>query len=326
MVRYAHYTAAHPTLSPAQVAHNAQVQAAESLPRYHYLRAAVTGAYDLEPSEDDPSLTTLNFARYAGHDLVPLYNLRLQPNADGSMHPEDLQIYNEELFMNWKAREGGILCTVRLYKQFWSMVLSYNSPARTTGSAARDALFDGWRGAGFPEAMIPCMWFARPCGCMDPECQYKHDEETTRRDKDSVYAWRRAQCNKLTAADVATFRDADPITLSPGDDGYIVRQIQLDMTHPEPNICWNPACPQGLNVHPDASRSLQWCSICKVVSYCSKGCQRRHWRAHKGDCHPYEEIIANDDLWSIVGRRKGLQKNGMFLAEENGNLSLTVTP
>lgn len=103
---------------------------------------------------------------------------------------------------------------------------------------------------------------------MDPHCQYQHDAETTQRDKALVHAWRRARCSKLTGEDIETFRNADPVSLSPVDDGFIVEQIQNLMEYPEPAICWNAGCSK-LDNHPEAARLLKRCSRCLVVSYCS---------------------------------------------------------
>ncbi|KZV66960.1 hypothetical protein PENSPDRAFT_755313 [Peniophora sp. CONT] len=323
MARYTHHTTDHPSLSTAELAASAQNQVEESLPRYHYLRAAVTGAYEIERANPVPSLVTLKFERYEDYDLEPLLDLKVSPNADGSVHPDDLKMYKEELFGNWKVREAGILYVMRMYRQFWNMLLSYNSPARTTGLHAWDAMFDEWKDAGCPMEMVPCMWFARPCGCMDPACQFLHDAESTRRDKALVHVWRRAQCGKLTAEDIAALRDADPTATSPGDDGFIVRKIQLHIEHPEPAKCWNPACSE-LNSHPNAA--VQYCSCCQVVSYCSRNCQLQHWRAHKRDCRPYEQIIHDDDLWSRIGCRNGLQRNGSIVRDDSRGLRVTMPP
>lgn len=35
------------------------------------------------------------------------------------------------------------------------------------------------------------------------------------------------------------------------------------------------------------------CSKCHTVYYCSKSCQRKHWKEHKPDCHPIETMCAS---------------------------------
>ncbi|KAH7882566.1 ankyrin repeat-containing domain protein [Phlebopus sp. FC_14] len=35
------------------------------------------------------------------------------------------------------------------------------------------------------------------------------------------------------------------------------------------------------------SGGLKQCARCHVVRYCSKECQRAHWKTHKADCHPF---------------------------------------
>lgn len=38
---------------------------------------------------------------------------------------------------------------------------------------------------------------------------------------------------------------------------------------------------------------LYRCSRCQSVYYCSKDCQRKHWKAHKQECAPVEEMRAS---------------------------------
>jgi hypothetical protein len=39
------------------------------------------------------------------------------------------------------------------------------------------------------------------------------------------------------------------------------------------------------------SLAYQLCGRCRGIYYCSKECQKQHWREHKKDCKPHEEMI-----------------------------------
>ena len=47
-----------------------------------------------------------------------------------------------------------------------------------------------------------------------------------------------------------------------------------------------PTC--AFCAHPGATRR---CGRCKAVNYCSPGCQREHWRAHKDTCAPHATFV-----------------------------------
>lgn len=62
---------------------------------------------------------------------------------------------------------------------------------------------------------------------MDTSCSFKHDAEAAKKDKDLVYAFRRAQVGKLTEADIKAFPlDANAAECSPADDGWTFEHIQ----------------------------------------------------------------------------------------------------
>ena len=44
------------------------------------------------------------------------------------------------------------------------------------------------------------------------------------------------------------------------------------------------------------------CSVCTVVNYCSKSCQRAHWKQHRRSCAPKSTPLAECDLY--LGRCK----------------------
>ncbi|ORY44018.1 hypothetical protein BCR33DRAFT_233483 [Rhizoclosmatium globosum] len=55
----------------------------------------------------------------------------------------------------------------------------------------------------------------------------------------------------------------------------------------------------------DAQRKLEYCAACKTVKYCSKECQRVHWKAgHKRCCRPAQDLRKGDivQLQGLVAR------------------------
>ncbi|KDR66055.1 hypothetical protein GALMADRAFT_232756 [Galerina marginata CBS 339.88] len=57
------------------------------------------------------------------------------------------------------------------------------------------------------------------------------------------------------------------------------------------------------------------CSECRLVSYCSKECQKAHWKLHKGDCKNPMRSESWVPAWSREGRRPSFISN-MSLGEE----------
>ncbi|KZV66966.1 hypothetical protein PENSPDRAFT_688564 [Peniophora sp. CONT] len=334
MAPYTHYKTYPPPLDRTKARAQGERQAEQNLERYHYLRAAATKAYDIEqlqpgdhknPNPMPFMRQGLVFDRYRLRNLKPLRGMKLHPFEDGSIHPGDIKMYIAEFFGNWKVREAGIMYAIMEQRPFWNMMLNYHSPAGTTGVPAWDKLFKEWEASGFPKNMIQCMYFARESGCLDSKCPFQHDTETTKRDKDLVYAWRRAQCGQLTQEDIKAIRDVIPSDYSPGDAGYIIEEIQRYIKDPDPPTCWNAGC-RRVEDQPEIGQLLQRCSRCKVVTYCSADCQKKHWREHKKDCHPYEQIILDDELWSRMGTRKGLQRSGNYAKDDREGITVSISP
>lgn len=69
--------------------------------------------------------------------------------------------------------------------------------------------------------------------------------------------------------------------------------------------CNNMACKKG--------RKTRLCSGCKIVEYCSSGCQRKDWYFHKHVCHP-----------SLSARLRGLC-NLLSKYKEYGDISSVTT-
>ncbi|KAK4116597.1 hypothetical protein N656DRAFT_701743 [Canariomyces notabilis] len=57
----------------------------------------------------------------------------------------------------------------------------------------------------------------------------------------------------------------------------------------QPAKCSNPECPTP--VSESESPSLQRCSRCRTISYCSRDCQVAHWSVHKPACTRPNYII-----------------------------------
>ncbi|KAF9239784.1 hypothetical protein BU15DRAFT_46298 [Melanogaster broomeanus] len=59
------------------------------------------------------------------------------------------------------------------------------------------------------------------------------------------------------------------------------------------------------------------CSACKLVSYCSKECQKIHWKIHKRDCNDSIRSSEWKPAWIVEGRQPTfIDKTNMSTAEE----------
>ena len=160
--RFVQQTSLDRTLQKAVYAQG-QKQAALALERFHYLRAAVTGAYTLTDVPPDFSRGQLfarkglEFAAYDGAALPPVLGVKLHPRPDGTVHPEDLALYARGFRACWKMREGGVLYCLGDERAFWNMVLNYHSRAATTGRKDWDRLFAALKRSGFDKGLVPCM-------------------------------------------------------------------------------------------------------------------------------------------------------------------------
>ncbi|KAF7792041.1 hypothetical protein EIP86_003068 [Pleurotus ostreatoroseus] len=147
-------------------------------------------------------LSSKNTREYKPFKLEPVIGVKLHPRDDGTIHPEDIKVYVDMFRSNWKCREGGILRCIEEQREFWNMILNYHSTARTTGIKAWDRLFDRLKRNQFDKGMIPCMWFAREAGCLDPKCEFLHDKEACERDREKVLEKRRVALGKPTMRDI----------------------------------------------------------------------------------------------------------------------------
>lgn len=134
-----------------------------SLERYHYLRAAIRGDFDVTTVPPDFSRAQLFprqgvlFDRYQPYSLKSVLGIKLHPREDGTVHPEDLALYARGLRESWKCREAEILYCLAEGREFWNMVLNYHSAAATTGYKPWDRLFAALKRNDFDKSIIPCM-------------------------------------------------------------------------------------------------------------------------------------------------------------------------
>lgn len=224
--RFTHDTTVSPQNKPSWY-QLGQRQAKLANERYHFLRAAITGKFALTEVPGDFSRGQLFpragilFDQYTAFKLEPVVGVKLHPRDDGTIHPEDLEVYVRSLRNNWKSRQGGILYCIGEAREFWNMILNYRSSAQTTGWKVWDRLFNRLKENGFDKGRVPCMvripqasspignlhdvrqFFATEAGCLDPQCPFLHDEAACIRDREKVLSKRRWKLGKPTGRDIA---------------------------------------------------------------------------------------------------------------------------
>ncbi|KAI0310413.1 hypothetical protein OF83DRAFT_1070571 [Amylostereum chailletii] len=312
-----------------------QKQAEISIQRYHYLCAAVSKAYELTTVPADINRGQLFprqgiiFKAYKHYNLDPVLGIKLHPREDGTIHPGDVEVYNDTLRLSWKIREAGVMYAVAESREFWNLVLNYHSKAATTGIKSWDRLFAKLKKSNFDKGLVPCMFFARESGCQDPKCQFKHDKEACMLDRERVLMKRRVVLGRPTARDISIYQTrelrAHRASQSQKTPASSLSSTALAILDDE-NDDDEPLEPEIQKIYDDASNiksvcgysecltvkmksqkdvTMKNCSRCQAVKYCSAKCQAADWRRHKKDCMPFEEIVENDDLWNSFGARKG---------------------
>jgi hypothetical protein len=161
-----------------------QQQAELSITRYHTLIAALTkkftytdaprnahGGYLNLPNNPEPAGThiidasalvpgsrqTIDLSSYQAYKLEPIFNVKLHPREDGTIHPKDLSAYRDVFEDNWKTQEGGILYCLAESREFWNCLMSYHGPIKSTGIEEWDELFHRLELTGHAKNIIPCM-------------------------------------------------------------------------------------------------------------------------------------------------------------------------
>lgn len=87
------------------------------------------------------------------------------------------------------------------------------------------------------------------------------------------------------------------------------------------HTCGAPGCDQRER---DLGRRLQRCAACGVLQYCSKECQKRHWKAdeasHKAVCARIKAlapVLDDDDAFARTTRAQGLKIEDMAFIYDN---------
>ena len=134
-----------------------------SIGRYHYVCAALQKAYRVTtvPAQEVYGATFdrqgLIFDAYTAYKLKPILGVKLHPSEEGTIDPEDLTIYVDSFEQNWKSMEGGIMYWVEQRREFWNMVLNYNSSSATMGRKEWDDLFSALKTNNYDKGLVPCM-------------------------------------------------------------------------------------------------------------------------------------------------------------------------
>ncbi|KII96193.1 hypothetical protein PLICRDRAFT_35140 [Plicaturopsis crispa FD-325 SS-3] len=256
----------------------------------------------------------ISFGPYKDARLPAIEGVKLHPRTDGSIHPEDLGGYTRGFKENWKVQEGGVMYALAESREFWNCMLNYHSPAGTTGIAEWDKLFYTLKTTGFPKNIVPCMFFGREAGCLDPDCPFLHDRDAVLASRERVLAARRKQFDykrKPTPHQVMA-RQRLLLSRHAGTDharrdamltsGWVDRETKGDKAY-----CANPECLEPWKESQEHS-PLKACTGCKFTMYCSRECQVKDWKRHKKEpCAPIEKLVADDDMWNPFGMRKGTE-------------------
>lgn len=95
---------------------------------YHYLCAAIQGAYTLITVPPDFSRSRfitqpgILFDNYGPYNLKPLLGIEVRLQKDGTVPPEYLKDYARSVRDDWKCREGGILNCLFEELELWNVV------------------------------------------------------------------------------------------------------------------------------------------------------------------------------------------------------------
>lgn len=130
---------------------------------YHYLCAAVTHAYaiDEERTRNEPPSRQdyLEFSRYTAYQLdkVTLAGYVGPPLPPPKSNAHKIRPYVARFTSDWRCREGGILRCTMEEREFWELIMSFHSEARTTGIPQWDDLLIKMELEGCRPGIVPCM-------------------------------------------------------------------------------------------------------------------------------------------------------------------------
>jgi hypothetical protein len=102
-------------------------------------------------------LGTIDFSAYKDVKLHPIEDIELPKAEDGSFNILAFALFPITVKGDWRMREGGVLCTLGEYGDFFNSMIGYHSPAKTTNIAEWNTLFEKLENSGYRKNIIPCM-------------------------------------------------------------------------------------------------------------------------------------------------------------------------
>ncbi|KLO11666.1 hypothetical protein SCHPADRAFT_974350 [Schizopora paradoxa] len=296
----------------------AQGMSKAALEHYHYLCASIQGKFVLSnyiPMDmGDGQIFHqhgLDFSPYTEYELRPIVSKKALQRPIGTYHPDELKLYHEYFANDWMHSAGGILHNMKDRREFFNCILNYHSPAKTTGNEEWDAFFEKFKESGFQKSLVPCMHFGNPMGCLVDDCPFLHDEEMLRERRDRILAARKKALFEPTpkqrleyAQKYESMNRGRNTSTSPS---AAMNGLSLEGSG-APRVrhfCAKEECAKPWLAKDKGDHVLQKCARCQWTYYCSITCQKADWPRHKSECAPAEEVIANDNLWTSIGTRKG---------------------
>ncbi|TFY62876.1 hypothetical protein EVG20_g6544 [Dentipellis fragilis] len=249
------------------------------------------------------------FEQYAPYKLEPITGIKLHPYEDGTIHPGDIEIYQDLFRRDWRFIQGGLLYAMGEAREFWNCVLNWHSSSYTTGCPEWDALFETLKANGYRKDMLTCMFFNMPSGCRTYKCPFKHDLNAAREARERVLSTRREVMRRPTVRQFsAHFLAHDHrrrVRAGGCDPGRTTADFERECSIKENVLayCANIKCNRPKWKH-DPPETLRACSACGWTYYCSTGCQNLDWKRHKKEpCCALEVIIREDWSWDRNGRK-----------------------
>jgi hypothetical protein len=117
---------------------------------------------DEESDDEDVSImyrATIDFSAYKDFKLHPLKDVELpKPDDGGLWNLMSICMYPLTISRDWRMREGGILCALAEYGDFFNCILVYhNGKRKSTTIDEWDTLFRKLQNSEYRKNLIPCM-------------------------------------------------------------------------------------------------------------------------------------------------------------------------
>jgi hypothetical protein len=96
---------------------------------------------------------TIDFSAYKEFKLDPIMDVELP--AKGTDDLAEFVMYPMAISEDWRLRQGGVLCALGEYGDFFNCISSYHSRSKTN-IAEWDSLFEKLQ-AGYHKNIVPCM-------------------------------------------------------------------------------------------------------------------------------------------------------------------------